>query len=304
MKTINIILILLMSALGVWAQPAPRRPGLPNFPAFPSPASPNAAATTQSTPMATESSSDTSTNDAGYTYTWTSVDINEVLDVYAGLVGRTLLKPSNLPNGTVTLQTESPLTKAQAIEALQTLLAMNDISIVNIGDTFAEVVITEQAAGAAQEFDTNSSPNNLPELGSYVTRVVQLNYLKPSEVVPIITPLAKVNSIIPIDANGILVIRDYAENVKRMLEMIKMVDVSVPMEFISEVIPIKYAQAQDIASALNSLGGQGSSTVSFGAVLVVAVVAARSVAWVEIIHNREVRRPTAHQRLDQPSSNV
>ena len=38
----------------------------------------------------------------------------------------------------------------------------------------------------------------------------------------------------------------------------------VPAEYISEVIPIKYAQAADIASALNSLGGQGGGTVSIG----------------------------------------
>jgi len=60
------------------------------------------------------------------------------------------------------------------------------------------------------------------------------------------------------------VLRDNAENVKRMLEMIDQIDVSVPAEYISEVIPIKYAMAEDIANALNSLGGSGGSTVSFG----------------------------------------
>jgi general secretion pathway protein D len=65
--------------------------------------------------------------------------------------------------------------------------------------------------------------------------------------------------------NGILVLRDYAENVKRMLEMIDEVDVGGGnSEYISEVIPIRYALAQDIASALNTLGGAGGSTVSIG----------------------------------------
>jgi general secretion pathway protein D len=78
--------------------------------------------------------------------------------------------------------------------------------------------------------------------------------------VPIIQPFAKLaNSIISIDSNGILVLRDDAENVKRMLEMISKVDVTVPEEFISEVIPIKYAMVDDIANALNSLGGSSSA---------------------------------------------
>ena len=47
--------------------------------------------------------------------------------------------------------------------------------------------------------------------------------------------------------------------------MIEKIDVNVPAEYISEVIPIKYALAGDIASALNSLGGSGGgATVSVG----------------------------------------
>ena len=258
MKTTALALTFLLLALGAWAQPAPGgRPAFPRFPS-PPPVSGNPANPPAATQSATAASPATDNNGgAGYTYNWPAVDINQVLDVYADLVGRTLLRPPNLPGGTSTLQTDTPLTKDEAIEALQALLGMNGVSIVNIGDKFAEVVPTDQAGGAAGSFDTNASPNNLPELGSYVTRIVQLNFVKPSEVVPIIQPLAKVNSIIPIDNNGILVIRDYAENVKRMMEMIKMVDVSVPMEYISEVIPIKYAQAQEIAGCSQFPGRPG-----------------------------------------------
>jgi len=46
--------------------------------------------------------------------------------------------------------------------------------------------------------------------------------------------------------------------------MIDQIDVSVPSEYISEVIPIKYAMADDIANALSSLGGSGGGAVSVG----------------------------------------
>jgi general secretion pathway protein D len=190
------------------------------------------------------------------------VDVSQVLEVYAQLVGRTLLR-AGLPGAQIILKTETPLTKSEAIQALQAVLALNGISLVNIGEKFVKVLPSDQAAGAGAPLDY-SSATNLPEMGSYVTHIVQLKYLKPSEMVPVIQPFAKLNSIISLDANGVLVIRDYAENVKRMLEMIQQVDVSVPAEYISEVIPIKYAMAEDIASALNSLGGSGGSTVSFG----------------------------------------
>ena len=193
------------------------------------------------------------------------VDVGQVLEVYAKLVGRTLLR-SGLPAATIILKTETPLTKSEAIQALQAVLALTGISVVDIGEKFVKVLPLAEANTAGAEFN-DASAAKLPDLGTYVTHIVQLKNLKPTEVVPIITPFSKLpNSILPIDSNGILVLRDNAENVKRMLQMIERVDISVPAEYISEVIPIKYALAEDIANALNSLGGSGGgSTVSFGA---------------------------------------
>ena len=191
------------------------------------------------------------------------VDVSQVLEVYAQLVGRTLLRAS-LPQASIVLKTETPLTKGEAIQALQAVLALNGVAVINVGDKFVKVLPTDQAGTAAEQFNTQD-PNDLPELGSYVTRIVQLKYVKPSVMVPVIQAFAKSpNAILPIDDNMILVLRDNAENVKRMMQMIEAVDVIVPAQYISKVIPIKYAMADDIASVLNSLETTGGGTVSFG----------------------------------------
>ena len=191
------------------------------------------------------------------------VELSQVLDIYAKLVNRTLLRGA-LPQAQIVLKTQTPLTKTEAIEALQAVLALNGVSLVNIGEKFVKVVPSDQAGQAGGVIDRSGS-TNIPALGSYVTHVVQLNYIKPSQMVQVIQPFSKLaNSILPIDDNGILVLRDYAENVKRMLEMIEQVDVSIPAEYISEVIPIRYAKVDDIASALNALGSGGGATVSIG----------------------------------------
>jgi general secretion pathway protein D len=292
MKTIPIVLILLLTGLEVWAQkpgptnppvlrrsippaavppaapvrPAarPAMPAMPNLPAARPPATPpRMPAMPESSATAPESGKEKEV--PGYTYNFPGVDVDQVLDVYATLIGRTQLRASGLPNVSITLKTESPLTKSEAIEALQAVLAMNGISVINFGDKFVKVVPSAQANTEGGTLDF-SSATNLPELGTYVTRIVQLKYIRPTEVAPILQQFAKLpNSIYPIDSNGILIIRDYAENVKRMLEMLEQVDINVPAVYVSAVIPIRYALASDIANALNSLGGQGSATVSFGA---------------------------------------
>jgi general secretion pathway protein D len=266
MKTTTFILILFLTGLDLWAQ---MPPALRQLPQRFSPAT-NAAVVPPTIPAPpTVSSPDTNAPgvSAGSnseqmippgTINFEGVDVDQVLDVYAQLVGRTILR-AGLPQAQIVLKTETPLTKSEAIEALQAVLALNNIAVINVGDKFVKVLQADQANSAGAPID-HSSEKQLPELGQYVTHIVQLKYVKPSEMVPVIQPFAKLqNSILPIDSNGILVLRDNAENVKLMLEMIDQVDVAVPAEFISEVIPIKYAMVDDIANALNSLGGSSSS---------------------------------------------
>src|SRR5208283_52132 len=109
--------------------------------------------------------------------------------------------------------TETPLTKTEAIEALQAVLALNGIAVVNIGDKFVKVGPVDQANSFGAEFNKQTA-RELPDMGSYVTQIKQLKFIKPSLMVPIIQPFAKLSqSILAIDDNGILVLRDNAENV-------------------------------------------------------------------------------------------
>ncbi len=194
---------------------------------------------------------------------FTAAPLEQVLEIYAEFVGRNLLRPATLPKADIVLKQTTPLTKLELVHALEAALALNQISVVNVGDKFVTVVATAEAFKIAGRINTNNVAD-LAELGSMVTRVVQLKYTKPSELVVVLTPFASGAAgtpVLPIDGSGILVLRDNVANVKRMLEMIEKVDVTMPSEFLSEVIPIKYAKAEEIASALSSVGGGTGGTV-------------------------------------------
>ncbi len=270
------LMLVVLTGFELWAQAPPLAPGLPsnnprrptrfggtnNFttPRFPVPA-PSQVPVAPATPAAEQPPEEMIP--AG-TINFQSADVNQVLEIYAQLVNRTLLRPASLAAGTIVLKTQTPLTKTEVIEALQAVLALNGITMVPIGDKFVKVVPVAEAGAAGGSLD-ETSVTNLPNLGTYITHIEQLRYVKPSVMIPLIQPFAKIQGgLTALDDNGILVMRDYAENIKRMLEMMARIDVSVPAEFISEVIPIRYSEATDIASALNSLGGAGGSTVSFG----------------------------------------
>lgn len=242
--------------------PAAAQPGQP-LPAAAPPTAPGEQLIAITPPPQSTNTSPEETLPAGV-INFPATDLNQVLQIYAELVGRTVLRPTTLPAPTITLKTQTPLTKHEAIQAFDAVLALNGIAVVNVGDKFVKVVPSGQAGQIGAAF-SRSPADQLPDMGQFVTHVVQLTNAKPSEVVNALTPFASAglaNGVLPIDSSQILVLRDYAENVKRMLEMIKKIDVAVPSEYDSEVIPIKYALASDIANALNSLStGGGGTTV-------------------------------------------
>jgi general secretion pathway protein D len=193
-----------------------------------------------------------------------AVKLDQVLKLYTELVGKTLLRQATLNSGDIVLTTQPGLTKREVIQALEAVLALNGIALVHMDDKFVKVVPQAQANTEGAPFGEKDA-SLFPSVGTYITHVVQLKYVKPTELQPLLQGFGKIpNGVYPIDASQMLVLRDYAENVKRMLELIKKVDVAFESEFISEVIPIKYALASDIAGALNSLGGSGGGSTSVG----------------------------------------
>ena len=215
MKTKFLAVMLALTGLESWAQTPPGLPSLPTRtrpprytanvitnsaaspttqPRYTAPQNGSSAAPTDtagnstapdgpaaSAPTAAASAADLEMLPAG-TINFQSADLNQVLEIYSKYVGRTLLR-GNVGDAKVILKTVTPLTRREVIEALQAVLALNNVSVVNVGEKFVKVVPSAEAATAAGELDRRKA-EDLPNLGSYLTHVVQLRYVKPSEMLP------------------------------------------------------------------------------------------------------------------------
>ncbi len=190
--------------------------------------------------------------------------LDNLLDIYSMLVGRVILKPAALPMpGEISLNiTDVELTKKEAIQALDTYLALNNISTVPMGEKFLLVVPSAEANRQGGEFSSLIT-KELPEAAQFTSHIVQLKHVKPTEILDVLLVFTKSpESLVAIDSSQTLVIRDYAINVKRMLELIEKIDVAIPVEYKTELIPIKYALAADIAQVLGGLAAGGGGSVT------------------------------------------
>jgi len=181
------------------------------------------------------------------------------MSFYENLVRRTILRANALPATQITLMSQADLTRDEAIQAMEHVLTLNGITAVKIGEKFVELVPSASALQSGSAF--NSDPKSLAEAAQFVTQIVKLKYALASEVQQAVNPFARTpNGILAVDSTQTLIIRDYAINVKRMLEVIEEIDKEVPLDIELEVIPIRYALVADVSAVLGSLTSAGSIT--------------------------------------------
>jgi general secretion pathway protein D len=189
----------------------------------------------------------------------------QIFDLYAQLTGRLPLYPSQLQTQTITLITppDIHLTPDEAVLAIEAALALNGVTLVPMGERFVKAVPAAQSimeGGPISDLDAEA----LPEAEQFITQVVQLQVALPSEVAAVFASFSKTpGGIVPIDSSMILILRDYATNVKRMLELVERIDVQPESNYVLEVIPIKYGKVADFYTTMNALVG-GAASVGVG----------------------------------------
>ena len=194
-------------------------------------------------------------NDVSASLRFEKTQLELVLNVFGELTGRSIIRPANLPQVVIDFKPQGPMSEKDAVEAIYALLAANELGIVPLGDKFAQVLPAAQLEKDPPPFLPAATSADLKEAKEYVSHIVHLKYAEPSEVESALKSFSRVggDSIIALDTSKALLIRDYAVNVKRMVEIIEQIDVEAPTEEEFAIIDIKYALAADVASVISNL---------------------------------------------------
>ena len=194
------------------------------------------------------------------------IALDPFLDIYSFYSGRTILRPYTLPAPPgFTLKAQGKLSRREAVQAMDAVLALNNITMIPYGEKFVKAVPSNLAPLEGAPL-TEAPSEELPMAEQFITTVVKLKTAKPSEVAPTLQTLAKTpTAVTAIDSNQTLILRDYASNLKRMLEIIERIDVMPESDFTLEVIPIKYGKVTDIYATMSALISGTGGAVGTGA---------------------------------------
>ncbi|WP_310596235.1 type II secretion system secretin GspD [Sphingomonas sp.] len=202
-------------------------------------------------------------------------DIRAFIADAARVTGRTFII-DNRVQGKVTVVTDRPLSKSEYFEAVLSTLRANGLVAVPTGNGALRVQPIDNAAAQPSRIGLTGANRN-----SLVTEIVRLRSIDAAQAIETVRPLVSAQGSVSANrgANS-LVIVDFADNIRRVREVLRRVDAD---NATSRVVSLKNASAKEIAAALQGLagtggGGQGGGVPGGGAGLsVVAVDSANSV---------------------------
>jgi type II secretory pathway component GspD/PulD (secretin) len=117
------------------------------------------------------------------------VSVDDVLKLYQGLSGRPVIH-GPLPAATISVRSQQPISRIRTLQMLDTVLALNGITLVLSGDLAVKAVPTSMASNESPP-DITLPWELLPDSSSMMSRTVQLNHLRAQDVLPMLAPLAK-----------------------------------------------------------------------------------------------------------------
>ena len=185
---------------------------------------------------------------------WSDAPLDVVLDHYAELTGRTLIGSPGVPPVLVTLRSQEKLNETEFLQAIESILAMNAIALIPLGDKFLRVVPIAEVGTYGDEIAYSGDVSELDSTDELESRVIELTYLEMAEVQPLIDglkhPYGKVQ---PLErANGFL-IRDTKVNLQRIVELIEYIDKPAAIKVETRIYELRHATAADVASKLSEL---------------------------------------------------
>ena len=178
-----------------------------------------------------------------------------VLMQYATLSEKILLPAPNLPKTQITLTSNGrELDKESYLEAIEVALVMNGVVIEPFDKHFIRAFERKSVRTQGIRTLMNISTNGIPEKGRVVSQLIRLDHITAEEAQKAVEGFKDPNGLFQVfERNNAILVTDTQENINRMLEIIKELDVPNPvLEEVFERV-IVYAVASDIKTYLETI---------------------------------------------------
>lgn len=183
------------------------------------------------------------------TLNFTNIDIGALIKVMSELTHRNFILDERV-TGKVTLMTPTKISPEEAYQVFLSALEIKGFTAMEDGK-----VIRIIPAATARQSGLKVLEDGDFEGQGFVTKLIRMNFVNPTEIVRTITPLiTKDGSIISYPPTNSLIITDAVSNIRKIESLINAMDVAAPEgKGKINVYYLKNASAEDIAKLMQAL---------------------------------------------------
>jgi general secretion pathway protein D len=163
-------------------------------------------------------------------------------------------------HGKMDVWSNQPVTKDEAVELLNSVLNHNGYAAVR-NERVLTIMSREDALHSDIPVKVSDDPNTIPKNDEIVTLIIPIRFVEAEQLVKDLSPLVSPRAtIIANEAGNSIVVTDTQVNIRHLAEIVKAIDTSA--EDIAEirVFHLKHHDPVEIATLLNGLFGDSTST--------------------------------------------
>jgi general secretion pathway protein D len=191
-----------------------------------------------------------------------NADIETVIHAASEIVGFNYVLSPDV-RGKVTVQTSGRIPQEDVFGVLLGILEVHGFTAVKSGNLY-KIVRVEGARERAVPTVIGDVPIADRSADEIITQIVPVRYASVNDLGVLLRPfVSSRGTLVANRETNVLIITDAASNIRRVLDIIKLVDVQVSLDEL-QIIPVSFADATEVATILNQLFAGGRLRASVG----------------------------------------
>ena len=180
-----------------------------------------------------------------------NADIETVVHAASEIVGFNYVLAPDV-RGKVTVQTSGRIPQEDVFGVLLAILEVHGFTAVRSGNLY-KIVKLEGARERAVPLIVGDAADPSRSADEVITQIVPVRYASVADLSSLLRPLISTRgALLAHRETNVLVITDTASNVQKLLEIVAVVDVEIALDELA-IIPLRFADAADLANILNQL---------------------------------------------------
>ncbi|HET8532886.1 MAG TPA: type II secretion system secretin GspD [Methylomirabilota bacterium] len=193
-----------------------------------------------------------------------NADVEVVIQAAAEIVGFNYVLAPAARGRKITVQTVGKISSDEVFPVLLTILDVNGLAAVRSGNLY-RIILRENAPQTPVKTIVGREVSAGLPADEVVTQVVPLQFIGAQDAIALLRPFVPAQgALIAHRETNLLIVTDSAANVRRLLEVLNLVDVEVALSEL-QIIALKHADAQELAQLLAQLFASGRAGALPGA---------------------------------------